>query len=103
MAKAENKVVKDCLEYLNFLPFTCVWRNNAIPVKGRTFIGRKGVSDIIGIHDRRFIGIECKTLSGVLSPDQERFIMDIESNGGIALVVRSLDDLIRQIKELHNK
>lgn len=52
-----------------------------------------GVSDILGIYKGRFLAIEVKTERGKLSPAQERFIQNINDNGGIAFVARSIDDV----------
>mgnify|MGYP001587552467 FL=1 len=80
----------------------------------RSFRGRKGVSDIIaigrGFKDEdsdnagecfgKMICIECKTIKGVVSADQKAFLRDIEVNGGVALVIRCLDDLSGDLREL---
>jgi hypothetical protein len=62
-----------------------VWRQNNIPVRGRKFIGRKGVSDIIGLtKDCRWVACEVKTLNDKLSDDQTKFLNDIKNSGGMA-------------------
>lgn len=62
-----------------------VWINNNLAVKGRKFIGRRGVSDIIGItKDGRWVVAEVKTLNDTLSPDQITFLNDIKKAGGLA-------------------
>lgn len=64
-----------------------VWRNNNIAVRGRTFIGRLGVSDLIGItKDGRWVACEIKTLSDRLSKDQIDFLNDIKNAGGEAFI-----------------
>ena len=57
---------------------------------------KKGVSDIVGCHRGRFIGIEIKTGKDRLSPEQEGFQRSIQQAGGIALVVRNFDDFFDQ-------
>ena len=60
-----------------------VWINNNLAVRGRKFIGRRGVSDIIGItKDGRWVACEIKTLNDVLSDDQVIFLNDIKKAGG---------------------
>jgi hypothetical protein len=62
-----------------------VWINNNLAVKGRKFIGRKGVPDIIGItKDGRWVVAEVKTLNDHLSDDQITFLNDIKKVGGLA-------------------
>lgn len=62
-----------------------VWINNNLAVKGRKFIGRRGVADIIGISkDGRWVVAEVKTLNDTLSPDQIIFLNDIKNSGGLA-------------------
>lgn len=52
-----------------------------------------GVPDIIVCYKGRFIGIEVKSEIGKLSILQERNLMRIADNGGIALTVRTLDEV----------
>jgi hypothetical protein len=62
-----------------------VWVHNNLAVRGRKFIGRRGVPDIIGItKDGRWVVAEVKTLNDVLSPDQIIFLNDIRKAGGEA-------------------
>lgn len=97
MATEENKVVFDCLDLLNRLPMCMAWRNNQINVRGRRFNGKVGVSDIIGCYKGRFLGVECKTKDGVLSPEQHEFLARIRGIGGIAIVATGVDDIIKEL------
>lgn len=64
-----------------------VWINNNIAVRKRKFIGRLGVSDVIGItKDGRWVACEVKTLNDRLSDDQIKFLNDVKKAGGIALI-----------------
>tara|TARA_R110000787_G_scaffold113200_2_gene222365 strand:- start:1613 stop:1912 length:300 start_codon:yes stop_codon:yes gene_type:complete len=49
--------------------------------------GGSGVPDIIGCHEGRFFGIECKAGKNKPTPLQEKNLTDIKNNGGIAVVV----------------
>lgn len=62
------------------------WRQNNIAVRRRTFIGRYGVSDIMGFCKRtgRIVAVEVKTANDRLSDDQIKFLNDIKTAGGIA-------------------
>lgn len=88
--------------------------SDPIPLAGggfRRVAGRKGVSDILGIvpqtiqvvgYDEpqtfgNFLAVECKTPAGMLTKEQAEFLSEIESLGGIAIVVRSVDELEREI------
>ena len=57
-------------------------------------MGEKGVSDIIGCKDGRFLAIEIKTAAGRVTPHQQRFIDRVNAAGGIGFVARSLEDVI---------
>lgn len=54
----------------------------------------RGVSDIIGVFNGRFLAIEVKAAGGRVTPEQERFIETVRRHGGIAFVARSIDDVI---------
>ena len=55
---------------------------------------QKGVSDLLGCYQGRFMALEVKTAAGKASPEQIKFIEDVNKNGGIAGVVRSIDDVV---------
>ena len=98
MSKEENIVVRECYEFLNSLPNCFCWRANQIPVKGRAFIGLKGVSDLVGIYKGKFLGVEVKTTTGKLSPEQEFFMDKIIKMGGIAILARCKQDVINGLE-----
>lgn len=107
MAKADMKedaVLTQCLTYLLIQGFF-VWRNNtgALYNKAGRLIrfGYAGSADILGIlHNGRFLAVECKRENGgVLSDKQRIFGERITRDGGLYLVVHSVGDLQRQLKE----
>jgi len=57
-------------------------------------MGYPGVADIIGCYQGRMIAIELKSPNGKATPDQERFIQNVNDAGGIAFVARSIDEVI---------
>jgi hypothetical protein len=61
-------------------------------------MSKAGISDILGIHEGRFLAIEVKTASGSLSPAQARFLANVVDRGGIGFVARSAEDVIRRLK-----
>lgn len=100
----ENIVLSQCLKYLEVLHIYH-WRNNTGALKaGRRFIrfGFPGSSDILGIlPDGRFLAIECKReKGGRLSDVQKDFISRINSNGGVAMCVHSLDELQENMRKI---
>lgn len=54
----------------------------------------KGVSDIIALYRGTAIFIEIKTPIGKLSPDQMQFLQNVNHNGGLGVVVRSINDIM---------
>ena len=58
----------------------------------------KGVSDIIGIYNGRFLAIEVKRPGAKLANAQADFIAKVSANGGIAFVARSVDDVIARLE-----
>lgn len=98
----ENIVLSQCLKYLELIGVYC-WRNNTGAYKMKGYyvrFGKVGSGDILGIlPDGRFLSVECKRESGgVVSPEQKEFMHNIKKNGGLALIVNSLDSLISQLK-----
>jgi hypothetical protein len=76
-----------------------VWRQNNIAVRKRQFIGRLGVSDIIGISGiGTFVACEVKTLNDRLSSDQIKFLNDVKTAGGIALIAHQVGNTV-ELKE----
>ena len=57
-------------------------------------LSEKGVADIIGCYKGRFLAIEIKTDKGVVSDHQKNFLDRVTKAGGLALVARSIDDVI---------
>ncbi len=64
-----------------------VWPQNNLAVRGRKFIGRKGVADVIGFSRAGlFIACEVKTVNDFLSDDQKDFLNDVKKFGGLAFI-----------------
>ena len=106
----EGYVVSACLDYLAVRGIHA-WRNNSGVSRperrdgSRGFVrfGHVGSADIIGVlPGGRFLGIECKAPRGNLSRHQLEFGQRVRADGGIYMVVRSVDDLIEQLQELEN-
>ena len=71
-----------------------VWRNNNLAVRGRAFIGRKGVPDIIGYSKKygHFICCEIKAIGDRLSSDQMVFLEQLAMAGGTAMLCQQIRD-----------
>ena len=54
-------------------------------------MSKRGVSDLLGcLPNGRMLAIECKRPGCRPTPEQERFINDIQSRGGLALIADSV-------------
>jgi hypothetical protein len=90
----EGKIVKACLEYL-VLNGVYAWRNNS-GARGGVRYGKVGSADILGIMpDGRFLAIECKTATGRATDEQEAFLAEVESRGGVSGIARGIPDMMR--------
>lgn len=99
----EGQVLRACLEHLALCRIRA-WRNNtgALPdATGRPVrFGLAGSSDILGVlPGGRFLAIECKAPGGRTTALQDQFLASVSQAGGLALVVRSMDDLRRGLRE----
>lgn len=84
-------------------PRVVLWRNNC--GKARTDhgvvaygVGNPGGSDLIGIFDGRFLAIEVKSRTGRSSQAQERFGELVRMKGGIFILARSVEDVVRTLE-----
>jgi len=58
--------------------------------------GKSGVPDIVGCHEGKFFGIECKAGRNKPTALQEKNLRDIKNAGGLSLVVN--EDNMAQVK-----
>lgn len=103
----ESALVNSCLA---FLPVAGVmaWRNNT-GARSETYKGKPryirhglclGSSDIIGIMpDGRFLAVECKVGKAQPTALQQAFIESVKQQGGLALCVWTLPELVRAIRD----
>lgn len=59
-----------------------------------------GLPDIIGSYQGRFFGFEVKNEKGKATKLQLCTLAEIQGAGGIAAVVRSVDDVRRQLEDV---
>lgn len=91
--KSKRTIRKDVIRRFAIKTLTSrgceVWaQNNVRAVKGRKFVGRKGVPDIIGFHRKSglFVGCEVKAGTDRLSPDQTELMTALAIAGAIVVV-----------------
>ncbi len=60
----------------------------------------KGVADIIGIYRGIPLAIEVKAPNGKLSVSQDAFLANFKREGGVAIIARSVDDVIKSLREI---
>ena len=100
----ETALVRACLDYLTLRGIPA-WRANTGAAKfGKRFVrfGTPGVSDVLCVLSPhgRLGAIECKVGRNRTSEAQEAFLANVRAAGGLAVVVRSLDDLIEALEGL---
>ncbi len=83
----EADIVKAILRYLKTVPKCFFWKEHG------GMYGTAGIPDIIACINGRFYGFEVKTEDGRPTKLQESTIRKITNAGGIALVVRSVDEV----------
>ena len=57
----------------------------------------KGIPDVVGLLDGRFVGIEIKFGSDRLSADQMEMKREIESNGGVYIVAKKYEQYVLEL------
>lgn len=101
-----NDLTSAIITYLS-LHGWMVWRQNNVAVydkqigQYRAFTGMRGLPDIIGFNKKTgvFIAVEVKAGDDQLSPDQINFLHALNKSGGLGIVARSLDDVIKIIEK----
>ena len=83
----EADIVKAIVKYLRTVPRCFFWKEHG------GMYGTAGIPDIIACIDGRFFGFEVKTEDGNPTKLQEATIRKILAAGGVALVVRSVDEV----------
>jgi len=96
----ETRLQSQIMRALKGVPGLALWRNNAGAIdRGGGVMMRfgltKGAPDLIGIYRGRFVGLEIKTRTGRVTAEQNVFLNTVRAYGGLAGVVRSLDDALR--------
>jgi hypothetical protein len=100
-----NALTKHTLRALDIAGYN-VWRQNNGAVYDAKFEGYRrnsstpGISDIIGYHKKTgtFIAAEIKAGKDKLSKEQEIFLSQVKRAGGIAIVIKNIDDVENILK-----
>lgn len=100
MIRSEKDLERAIIKRLNSFDDCMVFKSSYTFSKNRKVYGAhqfpyapKGVADILGIFRTKPIAIEVKWNGGRVSQDQQKFLADFKSKGGIALVINSIEDL----------
>jgi hypothetical protein len=81
----------------------CERMNSGAARMGARFVrfGFKGCPDVLGqLRDGRLLGVEVKSLTGRLRPEQTIFLDRIRGAGGVAFVACDLRDVRRELNRL---
>ena len=95
---SESELQRDIRLALGRYPGLVLWRNNTGVSRSETRTIRYGLcvgsADLIGVlaPSGRFVALEVKTATGRVSREQELFLNLVRRNGGIAEVVRTVEE-----------
>lgn len=104
MVKTEKELQNEIIEFLKIIGVYC-WYQNTVGVydptkkafRRQSKHSMKGVADILGIIQGRMLAVEVKTPTGSISPEQRIFLAQINSNGGIGFIARSVEQCASQL------
>ena len=106
----EKQLEIDIINHLNSMENVFVFKSSYNKSKRSNLRGPtnfpyvpKGVSDILGIFHGKPIAIEVKTPQGRPSNDQISFLTLWKANGGVALMVSSIEELKDSVAAIKNK
>lgn len=94
--KLEKHIENQIKRYLDSLG-SCTWH---MKVHGSMY-QKAGVPDILACINGKFVGIEVKRPGGIVAPLQDWVMYEIRRAGGVAFVAYSVDDVKKQLRQLH--
>lgn len=111
MTKPEtaNQITRNVLRIVNYQPGCVAYRINNVGIwdeakqvyrKANT---EKGIPDILGAANGRFLAIEVKAGNDKMSEDQKKRKFEIERAGGIFIEARSTDNFIKSWEQVLQK
>jgi hypothetical protein len=92
----EKTIVKRIMAFLKTLDECFCWKEHG------SMYGTAGIPDIICCYKGKFVAFEVKTETGKLSALQAVTLSKIKVAGGVAIEVRSLDEVKRIIEKVDN-
>lgn len=84
----------------------CERMNSGAVRIGKRFVrfGWKGCPDVLGqLRDGRLLGVEVKSPTGKLRPEQALFLERIRCAGGVAFMARDCRDVMRELDKAGRK
>ena len=116
----EKEVMAAVKEWAGMRSDVTLWRNNVgsmewapgrwlrygLCVGSADFIGLTSITitpDLVGKKVAVFTALEAKAENGVLSTDQERFLMAVKDAGGIASVVHDAEEAQLAVERWHKR
>lgn len=83
------------IKMLTWNGFT-VWVQNNLAVRGRKFIGKRGLADVMGFRNKDGVIVACeiKTLNDRFSSDQITFLNDVKKAGGDAYIATQVGNRV---------
>ena len=84
---SEKDITNKILKYLKTVPGCFAWKEHG------GMYGTAGIPDIIACINGRFFAFEVKTQTGKVTKLQDATINKILAAGGVAAVVRSVDEV----------
>ncbi|MHC1728040.1 MAG: hypothetical protein AB9866_18900 [Syntrophobacteraceae bacterium] len=103
---AEHELQNLIIQFLRYDRYGFYWRNNTGTArKGKCYVkfGLKGSADIIGLHQGRFVAIECKDKGKGIEEDQIKFQQEVERAGGIYYLANDFDKFEQWYRDLTTK
>lgn len=106
MTLTEKDIENEILTYLAYVGRGFFWKCNNVGVydprigayrKAKSKHIIRGVSDILGVLDGRFVAIEVKKPGGKVSEHQQNYLDRINKEGGIGFVAYSVEDVTKEL------
>ena len=96
----ETSLMRAIRAAVNVLPGARFWRNNVgvDSERGVRYGLGIGSADLVGVVHGTFVALEVKTTTGRVSDDQTRWLDAVRRCGGVAEVVRSVEDAVRVVQ-----